>query len=213
MNEQESSMDWDEFWRHGVTPGEYFDKKGAAPALLDELAKDWMPHGTGSALVPGMGRGYDVEALTRSGRYAHVLGVDISETAVETARSYLDGCELRNVWEVRCGDFFRFENTTRFDLVIDYTFLCALPLAMRERWAVRMRDLIVPGGSLITLMYPLGKSEDEGGPPFGVSFKLFHELLDTRGFQAVDGPSMLPDEKCQEGRQGRSGFARWLRVE
>ena len=77
-----------------------------------------------------------------------------------------------------------------------------------------MRDLIAPGGSLLTLMYPLNKPLDDGGPPFGVSFDIFRDLLVGNGFKEVDGgPRFLPDEKCHPGRSGRSGVGRWLRVE
>lgn len=206
--------DWENLWTEGVAPGSYFDKESASPALIAETQKEWMPNGTGLALVPGCGRGYDVELLARSGRFEKVIGLDISDTAVRIAREYLLSRDLdQSKYEMQCDDFFNAKFPGQFSLIYDYTFLCALPLAMRPMWANRMRELIHPGGSLVTLIFPLGKSLEEAGPPHGVSFEMFTELLGGNGFKAVDGPRMLPKELCHFGREGRSGFARWLRVE
>lgn len=204
-----TAQDWEEIWQCGVNPGDYFDMKGPAPALLAELSADWMPRGEGSVLVPGMGRGYDLEAIARSDRYAKVVGVDISQLAADTAREYLASCKLsRQIWEVKCADFFAFD-AEKYDLVIDYTFLCALPPDMRNQWAERMAQLVKPGGSLITLIFPIGELSDVG-PPFRVNFPLFHKLLEPNGFTPVDGPRMLPDELCHPTREGKSGYARWV---
>lgn len=108
--------------------------------------------------------------------------------------------------------FFEFQNPAeRVEFILNYTFSCALPRTRREDWAARMRELLAPGGSLVTLVYPMGKTV-EGGPPHGVSFEDLKDLLEGKGFRVEDGPRMLPDEMCHKGREGRTGYARWLRV-
>ncbi|KAL3439601.1 S-adenosyl-L-methionine-dependent methyltransferase, partial [Aspergillus tetrazonus] len=81
------------------------------------------------------------------------------------------------------GDFFTdtwIENETagldqgktengKFDLVYDYTFLCALHPAQRTRWAERMADLLRPGGLLVCLEFPMYKDPALPGPPWGVN--------------------------------------------
>lgn len=54
-----------------------------------------------------------------------------------------------------------------FDIIYDYTFLCALPPPLRPKWAARMSQLLAPQGTLICTQYPLGKDPRLGGPPFG----------------------------------------------
>ncbi len=205
---------WEEFWARGVQPGEYFDKESAAPAFVAELDAGWAPVGRGAALVPGMGRGYDLEAVARSGRYARVVGVDISERACRSARDYLDHLDLpRRIHHVVCADFFTHDFGSRFDLVLDYTFLCALPPALRTKWAQRMAQLVAPGGFLVTLIFPIVDRDVDDGPPHAVSLDLFNQILPPVGFVAVDGPRMLPDELCHPDRAGKSGYARWMRKE
>jgi len=140
--------------------------------------------------------------------------MDISLECCKVSKSYLDNCGLpRQIHEVVTADFCTLgkEHCGVYDLVIDYTFLCALPLRCREMWGKKMGELIKSGGSLLTFMYPMHKKLDEGGPPFGVTFDTFPELLGPNGFKAVDGPRMLPDEDCHPNRIGRTGFARWVK--
>lgn len=176
-----------------------------------------MPVGTGSALIPGMGRGYDLEAIARSDKYSRVVGMDISPEGCRIAKSYLDNCDLpRQIHQVVPADFFApgKEHDGVYDLVIDYTFLCALPLKLRKDWGKRMGELIKPGGSLLTFIYPIKESPLPGdGPPFVVSFEIFPDLLVPHGFKAADGPRMLADEQCHPDRTGKTGYARWVKQE
>lgn len=69
----------------------------------------------------------------------------------------------------------------KFDLIFDYTFLCALPRELRPPWAKRMSELLAPEGFLVCLEWPLQKSPKEGGPPHGLSAELYEELLRKPG--------------------------------
>lgn len=69
----------------------------------------------------------------------------------------------------------------KFDLIFDYTFLCALPRELRPAWARRMSELLAPDGFLVCLEWPLQKSPKEGGPPHGLSAELYEELLRKPG--------------------------------
>lgn len=69
----------------------------------------------------------------------------------------------------------------KFDLIFDYTFLCALPRELRPKWAKRMSELLAPDGFLVCLEWPLQKSPKEGGPPHGLSAELYEELLRKPG--------------------------------
>ncbi|KAL4959265.1 S-adenosyl-L-methionine-dependent methyltransferase [Aspergillus stella-maris] len=60
-------------------------------------------------------------------------------------------------------------NSGKFDLIYDYTFLCALHPSRRSDWAERMAELLWPGGFLVCLEFPMYKDPDAPGPPWGVN--------------------------------------------
>ncbi|KAJ3400864.1 hypothetical protein HDV05_000791, partial [Chytridiales sp. JEL 0842] len=126
--------------------------------------------------MEGCGRGYDVIAFAkRQGMVA--VGADISETALDAAREYAKSVQApSDKVQFRALDFFNFDAEAGFDIVYDLTFLCALEIPLRPRWAARMAELIIPGGLLITYMFPL-RPEDEKGPPFALSEKVYEDLL------------------------------------
>lgn len=206
---------WDDFWKNGVKVGEYFDAEKPLPELVTQLSARSLPRG-GRALVPGCGRGYDVEALVNSGMYENVIGLDLSETAVEAAKEYLSTRSLGGKYGAVAGDFFSRDTVKDgFTLVYDYTFFCAIPIEWRGKWASRMKELVKVGGVLITVIFPVGKPRESGagGPPHGVSETDYAELLEGRGgFRRKDGPRVLPDESAHSGRgQGQTWWAVWER--
>lgn len=80
----EDSHSWEGAWTAAITP---WDKGYAQPALISTLKEEetskLIPR-QGRAIVPGMGRGYDVALLAKEGLEA--VGVDISQTAVQAAK-------------------------------------------------------------------------------------------------------------------------------
>lgn len=55
------------------------------------------------------------------------------------------------------GDFFTFTPPSEgYTLAYDYTFFCALPPDLRERWGGRYAELVKPGGVLVCLEFPIG---------------------------------------------------------
>lgn len=207
---------WEEMWAAGIKAGERFDKSACAPALVSLIATGVLPSGEHKhALVPGCGRGYEVYELAVSGLYQSVTALDISASGLAAAKSYIESQTNDRVVLDRinfcCADFFDCQGIDGgYSLIFDYTFLCALPVKIRPLWARKMAELIAPEGQLVTLMYPLLKSQESGGPPFGLSLSLYEDLLTNVGFVAVDGPAVLPDALCHEGREGGdSGIGRW----
>ncbi|CAN8064365.1 unnamed protein product [Agarophyton chilense] len=213
--EEPTACPWESMWQEGVRPGEYFDKNSALPELVENIKNGCIQKGQ-AAFIPGCGRGYDVEVLSRTGLFDKVIGMDISSTSVREANKYLKSIdpELPDNFEVKQGDFF--DNHLFFEpfcLVYDYTFFCAIPLEKRKEWAQRMKSLVRKGGDLITVMYPVGKDHSEGGPPFGTDPKAYEHLLEgDGGFERRDGPRLIDDDKSHVGRVGRTWWCRWERV-
>jgi hypothetical protein len=191
---------WERSWAEGVTP---WDAGCAAPVLVDLVRRGALP-ASGRALVPGVGSGYDALALASPTRT--VVGVDISPTAVNVA---LARRQAQGVPASQCsfiaGDFFTLSLGT-FDCIWDYTLFCALPPELRSRWATRMRELLAPGGELLTLIFPIGDFAD--GPPYAVSPQLYRRVLGEAGLEPVELQA-VPDELSHSARRGKEWLGRW----
>ncbi|KAF2279102.1 S-adenosyl-L-methionine-dependent methyltransferase [Westerdykella ornata] len=157
----------------------------------------------------GCGRGYDPVMLALHGFDA--WGLEISHTAVEAAERYaaeqmhtpspsnFASCETGTGIEAGTvrflqGDFFDNDwvaqlpdRDRKFDLIYDYTFLCALHPSMRRLWARRMAELLKPGGLLVCLEFPLWKDLKAEGPPWGLK-DVYWDLL------ACGGDGLVQDD-------------------
>lgn len=194
---------WEHLWRENVTP---WEAKKPAPPLVNLLDTTTHVPDTARVLVPGCGSAYDVIAFT--GKQRFVVGLDISETAVQLARRNLEAHGVSpDKAVIKVGDFFTFDEGP-FDTIYDYTFLASLPPAMRHGWASGIDRLLARDGKLITLIFPLGNFE--GGPPFAMSFELIKGLLDSLGLEAIE--SSQP-KVSHAARQGREWLAVWQRKE
>ncbi|KAJ5295741.1 S-adenosyl-L-methionine-dependent methyltransferase [Penicillium antarcticum] len=192
------SAAWSNLW--DTDNSDMWDRGKPSPALIDALEQNQDTFNPITAdgrrkraLVPGCGKGYDVVMLALHGFDAY--GLDVSSKGVSVAEEYA-GKELQspqpynfgaegtarergNVSFIE-GDFFKskWEDGRKFDLIYDYTFLCALHPTNRREWASRMADLLLPGGLLICLEFPLFKDLSLPGPPWplkGVYWNLLVE--------------------------------------
>ena len=83
----------------------------------------------------------------------------------------------------------------------------------RSDWAATWAKLVKPGGTLITLIYPVDPSRDpEVGPPFPISPDLFRQLLPPAGFQEVSIEA-VPEALSHAGRGGFEYMGLWKRIE
>lgn len=103
-----------------------------------------------------------------------VIGIDVVELAIDRARSLIPQGGMENLHYTQI-DFFEYDETNPFNVIIDHTFLCALPPSRRLEWAKKMEMLLNPGGVLISYMFPLGFHAD--GPPFALSLSDYNDLL------------------------------------
>ncbi|XP_014553018.1 hypothetical protein COCVIDRAFT_108822 [Bipolaris victoriae FI3] len=139
------------------------------------------------AFVPGCGKGHDVALLARYGY--QVWGLEVSQTAVDTAKenikTQLNSSTNHGTTDVVLGDFFQkgYEDQfgpdfQGFDLIYDYTFLCALLPEMRKDWAERIKSLLAPTGVLVCLEFPMWKPLKAPGPPWGLNGVHWNLLAD-----------------------------------
>lgn len=189
---------WDKMWERKITPWDQNRPNPALVEALETKPQLTGSPFTDAetrkerkkALVPGCGGGYDVQLFASYGYDAY--GLDASKIAVDKAEQHLRAQGKEQTYKLQSiqngrgeacfllADFFRDDflaathegvhpsKPRTFDIIYDYTFLCALPPPLRPRWAARMSQLLAPGGILICTEYPLGKDPRLGGPPFGV---------------------------------------------
>ena len=174
-------MSWSEAWEEGRTP---WDAGESAPALRRLVDEQRLPQGR--ALVPGCGSGYDVATLASANR--RVVGLDLASGAAERCESVRREAGVSASWvEFVVDDFFTFAPGEPFDLVWDYTFLCAIEPGRRREWARRMGQLLRPGGMLATLIFPVAPAGEgpESGPPYRLTPAAVWELVDG-AFETVE---------------------------
>lgn len=197
----QKSMDaWDKCWEEGIIP---WDVGGVTPIIAHLAKRGVLPEGR--ALVPGCGAGYDVLALASPNR--HVVGLDISEKALQRAKELAAVSPNGQHTEYMNEDFFTWTPPELFDLIFDYTFLVAMDPSMRPAVAKRFAELLKPDGELLTLMFPL--DDHVGGPPYAISVETYEELLHPLGFTAI---SIEDNEFAIESRKGREMVGRWKRM-
>jgi SAM-dependent methyltransferase len=184
---------WETRYRDGVTP---WDAGGVPPKLARWLRGQ--PSGR-RVLVPGCGSGYEVELFAARGD--DVLGIDFSDAAIEIAQRRLGKLAAR----LRKADFFACQGEA-FDVVYERTFLCALPRRSWPQWAERVAALVRPGGLLAGFFF---FDDNERGPPFGISARQLHALLDA-AFELTEDEA-VPAQESVPVLAGRERWQVWKR--
>ncbi|KAI0135831.1 S-adenosyl-L-methionine-dependent methyltransferase [Daldinia grandis] len=222
------TLGWTELWNNEKSG--FWDRMGPSPALIDwiesqsEISQP-SPNYRPIVLVPGCGKGYDVVMLALHG--FDVYGLEISQKAIEIAEVHAAAqlCEpssynfgslaasqsslCRGNAKFIQGDFFGTgwekkvvtKHFQGFDLIYDYTFLCALPPDLRKDWASRMRELISPAGVLACLEFPLYKDLRALGPPWGLKGVYWNIL-------AGGGDGIISENSKQETGTLKGSFQR-----
>eukprot|EP01068_Selenidium_serpulae_P005795 Selendium_serpulae@DN4184_c0_g1_i2.p1 len=196
LDTEEASKYWDDIWSAGVAKGQKWDTFKASPLLVQRLQSGGLSAAR-RALVPGCGRGYDVEALASiDAAQRFVVGLELSETAKKVAEDYLltDAKIDAHRFEIKAADFFRFalqEGEEPFDFFYDTTFFCAIHPSQRPEWASRAAALLRPKtGELMIHVFPIGKTDGEG-PPFLSTVSDVREVLTRVGMTEVEEKTRL----------------------
>lgn len=135
-------------------------------------------------LIPGGGNSYEAEYLFKQG-FKNVFVVDVAETSKQ---NFLERVPTFPQEQFLVEDFFGLK--TRFDLVLEQTFFCALQPSQRETYTKKMHQLLKPDGELVGVLFDF-PSDD--GPPFGGSkeeyegyFKpYFHTAILERCYNSI----------------------------
>lgn len=198
-------MDWARRYDDRHTP---WDLRQVTPPLEHLLAsgqlRDLGLREGARVAVPGCGRGHDLRAWARAGH--RVTGFDIVPTAVAEARELLELNGHGEEVEVLCRDVLGLgaEFPGAFDLVYDYTCLCALPPHLRAAYGLEMARITKPGGLWLGLVFPTDPARaGRDGPPYLIRPEDLDRALDV-GFAAL---AEFPAERSVLQRQGAE---RWF---
>ena len=96
-------------------------------------------------------------------------------------------CDLHH--ELSTGDFFESGAAQAYDVGYDYTFFCALHPSKRQEWAQTWHKRLAPSATLVTLIFPIDPSINEG-PPWPVTPELYEQTLNAAGNQSMPGTCM-----------------------
>ena len=156
---------------------EYWDKQYTSEATGWDLGKvsppikeyiDTLKDKHISILIPGCGNTYEAEYLLEKG-FTNVTVIDIAPTLVKRLQQKF---KSNSNIKIVLGDFF--EHQGQYDLIIEQTFFCALPPAMRVNYVSKMHQLLSDNGKLAGLLF---NKTFESGPPFGGSKKEYEQLF------------------------------------
>lgn len=195
-------MTWQAAWEEGRTP---WDAGQSAPILRALVEGGSLPQGR--AFVPGAGSGYDV--LTLAGPERSVVGLDLAPVAKTRFDTLAQTHPHREQVEFVVHDAFSYTPQAPFDLVWDYTFLCALPAELRPQWAAMMDRVLHPThGELAALIFPVVPDADPtDGPPYPMSPELVTRLVEP----FLEPVSIVPVESSNPGREGKEWLGRFKR--
>ncbi len=98
-------------------------------------------------LLPGAGNSYEAEYLHING-FKNIYVLDIAEEPLKNLKRRIPGFPEKNLIQ---ADFFKFEES--FDLILEQTFFCALPVQKRSLYAKKMHQLLRKNGKLVGLLF------------------------------------------------------------
>jgi SAM-dependent methyltransferase len=178
---------WETRWENGETG---WDIGHASPALTDYVEQ--IEDKNIRILIPGCGNAYEAESIFKMG-FKNVYVIDIAKGAVSKFRQRFPEFPQD---QIILGDFFNLDQT--FDLILEQTFFCALNPSLRRDYALKMKELIVPGGRLAGLLFDDPLFQDH--PPFGGNkqeyLPYFSDLFEIEVFERA-----YNSIKPREGRE------------
>lgn len=182
------------FWNERYASGETPWVLDGIPQALNAFLRRTKP---GRVLIPGCGKDHNViRAFVAAG--FTTTAIDFSPAAVAQSKTALGELSDR----LFVADFFHHDfGASRFDLIYERTFLCALPTSLRDQYAARVAELLRPGGILAGFFFY--GDEDPDGPPFPLppekANALFKNFRLRRSEKTPDSLPIFADcEKWQE---------------
>jgi len=126
-------------------------------------------------LIPGAGNSYEAEYLFKNG-FRNIWICDIAAQPIRNLKERLPEFPEDQIIH---GDYFEIEE--QFDLILEQTFFCALPVDRRKDYASKTSEILNHKGRICGVLFDFELTTE--GPPFGgskeeylVYFKPFFEI-------------------------------------
>jgi len=190
-------MDWNARYLEKDTPWDH----GEAPAELSRLLSLEDLWRQKRVLVPGCGRGHDVELISQSA--AEVIGVDLSEQAIKEAQSRIGNLKVNSlpIQFVNDDVFAPRERWAKVDIIFEHTFYCALPPEMRKQYVNWISDILTSGGLLVGLFH-LDEEAGATGPPWPTTENALKEMF-ADSFESLDVRDTFPVSSYRKNKTPR----------
>lgn len=145
-------------------------------------------------LIPGAGNAYEAEYLFTKG-FKNIYVLDISSVPLQALKSRVPEFPDSQLLQ---EDFFGFKES--FDLIIEQTFFCSFEPSHENRsnYAIKMHELLRPGGKLVGLWFDHPLKIDSKRPYGGTQEE--YETYLTPYFE------IKTFEKCKNSIKPRMGF-------
>lgn len=145
-------------------------------------------------LIPGAGNSYEAEYLFNKG-FRNVYIVDVAKEPLKNFKKRLPDFPESQIMN---EDFFNISGN--YDLILEQTFFCAIPISERSRYAEKSNELLEKGGRIAGVLFNFDLKEN--GPPHGGSKEEY--LTYFRPYFEID--ILEPCQNSIKPRQGNELF-------
>ena len=159
-------------------------------------------------LIPGSGKGHD--AIYLSQKKHNIYAVDFSIEAINFLK--IRAKELNLKINAICQDFFKLKDYYgKMDIILEYTFFCAIHPSLRLKYIKESSSLLREGGLFVGILLPVNKKKQDGGPPYGVcmeetigAFSDYYDILKCEESELSIKPRMgnevfvIMKKKCRK---------------
>jgi hypothetical protein len=122
-------------------------------------------------LIPGAGNAYELDYLIEQG-FHNVFVIDYAQQPIDAIIKRNKTLEKHLI----CDDFFNHKEM--YNLIIEQTFFCALQPNLREKYVLKMHDLLSENGKIAGVLFNFPLTEV--GPPFGGSYEEYTNLFSEK---------------------------------
>ncbi len=156
--------DHTQFWEDIYLANDAGWDLGGVTPVFESIANQLNP---GKVCIIGSGRGYDAVMFAKKG--FDVTAVDFAPSAIKAVRNLAKKTDV--VVQAIQNDIFTLtpEHSNTFDYVIEHTCFCAINPKRRSEYEELVKKILKPEGKLIGLWFPLDKTMEDGGPPWGTT--------------------------------------------
>ena len=175
--------------------------------VLDALERGWLSKGP--ILDSGCGTGENLIAIGEARPGVEMLGVDLVPVAIDQARERVVEAGMQRRARLVAADLRDASREGPFGSILDAGVLHVFSDRDRHHYLARLREMLMPGGELVIIVFSVGETTP-GGPRRFERVELL-ESLSEAGFTVTDIESCRYETTRHEGG-AQSWLARSIRT-